>query len=268
MAGLSFGGYGSAGLAATRPGAGQRIAGTVDPARPLQLYGLNAGPAEATYHNPAYGSNTQQTEIQARPDGTYLQTQRTWDPATGTYRTLGSQTGGHHQRTITRGAGAGGTELEDLDLSDFDAAGNKIPKIPPRELKPPKADRTAAEAAAYGRAKDQIGLNAAAGLKAMQGLMASRGISGSGIEAALSQGIVGDALGGLGEVSRDQAIQGLQRDYAVEDRNLAADVTQRGQDVSALTARNRDIMALMELTRGRRRTGGITPETTVDRWAY
>jgi hypothetical protein len=120
----------------------------------------------------------------------------------------------------------------------------RVPRDPmPGRIKPPdKADRTAAEAAAYGRAKDLIGANAGGALKALQRSMSSRGIRGSGLEAAGLGNVIGGAQGQLGQVARDQAIEGLRRDYAVEDRNFAAELAQRTGDMSYLTnQRGQDI---------------------------
>jgi hypothetical protein len=235
-----------------------RVPGTVDQT-------IGPGGLPQSYTNPQYGANMEQAQIQARPDGTYVQTDRKFDPTTGTYATLGVKEGGGYrkQKTTTEG-GPGG--LDDLNINDYYKAKGMIPNLPPREKPPSQADRTAQEAAAYGRAKDKIGLNAQAGLRAMQGLMASRGISGSGIEAALSQGVVGDAVGQLGEVGRDQAITGLKRDWDVEDRDWAGNIQQRGQDISGLSSRNADVLRLMEATRTRRRDTPAT--TTTENWAY
>lgn len=235
-----------------------KVPGTVDRVNPG-----NQGVMNLT--NPAYMSNRQTTEVQSRPDGTYVQTNRVYDPTTGQYvNTEVKEGGAHRKQTQTQSGGPGG--YEDLDMQDYYAAQNATPNLPPREKPPSQADRTAAEAAAYGRAKDQIGLNAAAGMRAMQGLMASRGISGSGIEAALSGGVVGSAVGQLGEVSRDQAITGLKRDWDVEDRDWAGNIQQRGQDISGLSSKNADAFRLMEMTR-KRRPDQPTVNTT-ESWVY
>lgn len=261
--------YGSGASVSTTPTSNKGIAGTVTPGAGY----LDAGGREQvsnavgseTVHNAPYASNQQEFQVHARPDGTWQQVTRQWDPRTGTYVTGEVQKGGAHKKqTTTRSGGPGG--YDDLDIDDFYRAKGVLPNLPPRELPPSQADRTAAEAAAYGRAKDRIGLNAQAGLRAMQGLMAARGISGSGIEAALSEGTVGAALGQLGEVARDQAITGLQRDWAVEDRDWAGNIQQRGQDISGLNSRNADIFRLMDMTRKRR---ADQPESsTTESWVY
>ncbi len=107
----------------------------------------------------------------------------------------------------------------------------------PRVTGPDPASRTAAEGAAFGRAKDRIGLATQGLIKAVRSNMAGRGISGSSIEREGVSGALNQGAGEVGDVIRDQAIEGLRRDQSVEDRNYSGDITQRGQDLSALQAR-------------------------------
>jgi len=164
------------------------------------------------------------------------------DPYTGAnYRYAGGGGGGS-----SSGSGSGGSGYGSLPpIGNIE---RYLPKEVPRQpmpahvTPPPKADRTAAEAAAYGRAKDQIGQNAGGALKALQRQMSARGIRGSGLEAGGLSALIGTAQGQLGQVSRDQAIEGLKRDYQVEDRNYAGDLTQRTGDMGWLTTeRGQDI---------------------------
>jgi hypothetical protein len=165
------------------------------------------------------------------------------DPYTGAnYRYAGGG-GGSSSSGSGSGGGGGRTSLPPVGQIE-----QYLPKEVPRQpmpahvAPPPKADRTAAEAAAYGRAKDQIGMNAGGALKALQRQMSARGIRGAGLEGAGLSALIGTAQGQLGQVSRDQAIQGLQRDYAVEDRNYAGDLSQRTGDMGWLTTeRGQDI---------------------------
>ncbi len=103
--------------------------------------------------------------------------------------------------------------------------------LPPRIEHPSRVDRSAAEAAAFGRAKDTVGQSTQGALKALRRQMSARGISGSGLESAGISDVVTRGEGELGDVARDQAIEGVRRDYAEADRNYAGDLSQRGEDV-------------------------------------
>jgi hypothetical protein len=155
----------------------------------------------------------------------------------------------------------------------FDAALVKaqsiLPQIPPRETLPPQvkgpsqADRRAGESAAFARAKDRIGMTSQGAGKSLRALMSRRGLAGSGIEAGELGNLVSDARGQLGDVIRDQSIEGLRRDQAVEDRNYAGDISQRttdmgfntgqrGQDINAEIAKVSQLPSLIALMmRGR-----------------
>lgn len=100
------------------------------------------------------------------------------------------------------------------------------------------AEDLAAQDAAFGRAKDRVGAIGRAGLTGLREAMASRGILGSGIEAAGTGQVFGEAAGGLGEVARDQAIASYQEAGKRADRN----VTKRGQDMGYLQS----LMGLMK----------------------
>lgn len=125
---------------------------------------------------------------------------------------------------------------------------------------PTQADRRAAEAAAFARAKDRIGQTGAGAMTALTRSLGRRGLSGSGIEGAQIGSLVSGLRGQLGDTIREQTLQGLARDQAVEDRNYAGDIsqrttdmgfgtTQRGQDIQAMGQRASSIPALMSLYR-------------------
>lgn len=153
------------------------------------------------------------------------------DPTTGIQYNFGPGPAGG------AGGGAGGyAKLPSMsELEPYLA--ERVPRdtMPARIAPPDPADRAAAEAAAYGRAKDLIGKNQGGALKSLQRSMSARGIRGSGLESAGLSDIIGAAQGQLGQVARDQAIEGLKRDYAVEDRNYAGDINQRAQTMNYMT---------------------------------
>lgn len=102
---------------------------------------------------------------------------------------------------------------------------------PPREHGAGPEDRTAAESAAFARAAERIGAVGRGNLAGLRNQMTRRGISGSGLEAKGVADVQNNTAGQLGEVIRDQAIEGLNRDEAIDDRDFAAGVAQRGQDI-------------------------------------
>lgn len=97
-------------------------------------------------------------------------------------------------------------------------------------------DNTAANAAAYASAKDQVGQSSRGALTGLAGAMAGRGIVGSGVEGRGQVGIVNQGQEQMGEVSRglaeNQANQAEQNALA----SYQGDVTQRGQDIGNLNA--------------------------------
>lgn len=116
--------------------------------------------------------------------------------------------------------------------------------LPPRIVAPVRADNSAAEAASFARAKDRIGMTGQGAMKSLQSLMSRRGLAGSGIEGREMGDLVSGVRGQLGDVVRDQTIEGLRRDNAVEDRNYAGELGQRATDVGFETnTRGQDIQA-------------------------
>lgn len=93
----------------------------------------------------------------------------------------------------------------------------------------PNAD--AARAAAYARAKDQTGQSMNAAFETLRNQYAGTGNAGGfqqGAGRMLSKGV-----DKMGDVTREQLIQDLNRSAQVSDRNYQGDITQRGQDMSA-----------------------------------
>ena len=102
---------------------------------------------------------------------------------------------------------------------------------PPREVGKGPEDRTAAESAAFARAGERIARIGKGNLSALRSQMTRRGISGSGVEKSLVTENANSTAGLLGEVVRDQAIEGLRREQEIDDRDLQAGIAQRGQDI-------------------------------------
>lgn len=172
-------------------------------------------------------------------------------------------------RRSSGGGGGGGDDGGGAGFN-FDEAMAKINPLlppvpdkieaPPRIVGPTRADSSAAEAAAFGRAKDRIGKIGGGAMQSLTRMMGRRGLGGSGIEGkAIGQSVEG-LRGELGDVVRDQTIEGLKRDWQVEDRNYAGDLgqrsndmgfatTTRGQDINAAQGRTSSIPALLSLLR-------------------
>jgi hypothetical protein len=154
---------------------------------------------------------------------------------------------------------------EDLTITDYRGAFREMPALPPRESvgrvgNMTMTDRTAAEDAAYGRARDQVGDEARGALTSLSDEMSARGLGGAGLEGALTGGILQKGQGQLGEVNREQAIDRMKRADEIQSQNyqgdllqraanLSANVGQRGQDIGNNQSSVSNAMRLMELLR-------------------
>jgi len=103
-------------------------------------------------------------------------------------------------------------------------------------------DRTAANAAIFARAKDQVGQTSRGALTGLAGAMAGRGILGSGVEGRGIQSVINSGQGQLGDVTRQNAIT----DADISEQNALAsyqgDITQRGQNIGLLDSqRGQDV---------------------------
>lgn len=91
-----------------------------------------------------------------------------------------------------------------------------------------------ADQAAMTTAKEQGGERLAASLKGLHGLMAERGITGSGIEAANTRGLVGGNLQDMATTQRGLIQNRATRAAQVADRNFAAQQAANAQKIQAL----------------------------------
>lgn len=121
------------------------------------------------------------------------------------------------------------------------------PQVSREAIQPPTApgvpqiqapDMTAANAAAFARAKDQVGQTARGALTGLAGAMAGRGTVGSGVEGRGMSSIINAGQGQLGDVSREQAISGANLAQRNAELGFTGGITQRGQDLAAIQARN------------------------------
>lgn len=104
-----------------------------------------------------------------------------------------------------------------------------------RETPSTMNDRTAAESAAFGRAKERIGKVGKSAIDSLKDKMSSMGMGGSTAEARGVADVTNSAQGEMGEVIRQQAEDHLDRADQIDDRNLTAGLTQRGQDIGQNT---------------------------------
>jgi len=117
----------------------------------------------------------------------------------------------------------------------------------------PMVDTTAAQEAAFGRAKDRVGQNLRAGVMTLGDIGASTGqnVTGGTNPALMREmaQIAGQATGGLGDVVRDQAIEQARQGLQVAGMNQQAALTGRGQDIgleeAQMQSRNQILAALL-----------------------
>lgn len=121
-------------------------------------------------------------------------------------------------------------------------AGTWTPEsVMPRQASPvTRVDTSGARAAEFARAKDQVGQTTAGAITGLRSAMAGRGTLGSGSEGSSIAGIINAGQGQLGEVSRDAAIKGAGAAEHAADMTYQGDITQRGQDIGAAEARDRN----------------------------
>jgi len=262
-----------------RPGfAGSGWGGTYQPptAPPLRTNPIGQTPAGGTTTggvNPGGFTN-----VGANPTGGYGQapgtapvpgvspTGKTWDvDPTGMatpYTPQANPWGG------TDWTGGEGTNIVDLNMQrimalmkQFGVMGGPQQPIgrespgpaPPREVPTLMADRTAAEQAEFGRAKERIGQIGGGAMAALKDRSTAGGRANSGLEAKDAREITAQTQSGLGDVVRDQALDAMARHDQIDDRNLAAGLTQRGQDLGvrsgdyqgAIQQRGQDYNALL-----------------------
>lgn len=120
--------------------------------------------------------------------------------------------------------------------------------VPPRETGDDSA-WGAMLAGQMGAAKDNAAAAVGAARRALINNMTQRGIGGSGIEGKNERAIQIAGAGQLGAAGRDIATQTAARTASVNDRNYSGDITQRGQDIQASTARMSMLPSLLGLFR-------------------
>ncbi len=93
-------------------------------------------------------------------------------------------------------------------------------------------DRTAANAATFARAKDDVGAQSRASLDALAGEMGAQGMAGGGGQMQATRDVINAGAGHLGDVTRENAIQDAQIGADFAKTSYEGGIAQRGQDVA------------------------------------
>lgn len=99
-------------------------------------------------------------------------------------------------------------------------------------------DTSAAEAASFNKAKDQVGLESSGALAGLRSALGGRGMLGSGLEERGTASLASSAAGNLADVSRQQAVTRADEAQKNAETNFQGDITQRGQDFQKEEAGN------------------------------
>ena len=132
------------------------------------------------------------------------------------------------------------------------AGGGEAPPLPP--LRPPRPinlpgplDEGPAQRAAFGRAAERTADVTQGALRGLDQALGASGFGeapGGGAELAVRGGIIGEGARNLSNVTREQALESLRRGQDVNDRNVGARLTERGQTGTFLTnVRGQDTVA-------------------------
>lgn len=137
------------------------------------------------------------------------------------------------------GGGQGGPPPIDMtQIMDLvkNLKGDPVPRETPPQPLAREADLTpAAEqpsaSLGFARAKDASGRMGAAALRAMRDEMTSRGISGSGVEADMTSGILGDVARGQSDAAFQQSLEADRQGYDAKKTSYQGRLNQRTNDM-------------------------------------
>jgi hypothetical protein len=153
-----------------------------------------------------------------------------------------------HQSAMQRAAWDRQDQMRDSLLSNMNAVGTwgtnappmpriQMQEIPFQSAGSPTAqiqmpDLSAAQNAAFARAKDREGQLAQGALQGLRSQLGGRGLLGSGAEGRGTANIANRGLANLGEVNREQAIQGANANVDAAKLGYQGAIQQRGQDIT------------------------------------
>lgn len=110
-------------------------------------------------------------------------------------------------------------------------SGGAVAPTPVAPIAP--VDMTAANTAAFARAKDQVGQASASAITGLRSALGGRGMLGSGAESRGTASVINRGLGVLGDVSRTQAESGAALAGKAAETNYHGAIAQRDQDIGA-----------------------------------
>lgn len=156
---------------------------------------------------------------------------------TSSYATPGMvnyPSGGYTSRT-------GGTPGQ---VSETDLLGGETAGPMPSTATIAPVDFTAANSAAFATAKDQAAKTADASMTGLTAALQARGMGGAGYEAGEIGKTLSREANTIGEAGRAEAMHEADLKAEASKANLAAEVTQRGQDIGARESKaSRDLAA-------------------------
>lgn len=115
------------------------------------------------------------------------------------------------------------------------SGGPPVPPVP----NVAEVDTSAAQAAAFARAKDRVGQLGAGALAGLRSSLGGRGLLGSGAEVRGAVDVVNRGQGELGDVIREQAIESAALAERTAQANRQAALEQRRQNMQDMQERNR-----------------------------
>jgi len=161
---------------------------------------------------------------QTNQDALYAQMLASLNGAGGSSGVGAGYTGGGSAGIPAR-VGAGGGTSGGTGGGGTGAGGGAYSTVTP-------VDTRAAESAAFGRAKDQVGETSQGALSGLRSALGGRGMLGSGAEYRGTANVFNKGQQQLGDVSRGLAIKGAENAQENAQTNYAGGLTQRGQNMN------------------------------------
>lgn len=208
----------------------------------------NAGTANGTGAGAAVKAAASEAGLPS-PGQQYSSLQGLFGAAAGAPGTPGA--GGGNAPTIGYPGASGGASSS---LTGLTAAAMEHGSGPAGAPTLAPVDTTAAQSAAFGKAKDQVGLETSGALTGLRSALGGRGMLGSGLEERGTAAVANKGQGELGDVSRQAAVTSADLANENAKTNFQGGITERGQTLASEAAANS--LASGERTAGY--TGAIT----------
>lgn len=220
--------------------------------------GLGAGSSLITgdRNNRTISVGTQRQDPLGRMANVQTKLNQTWDPQTGTWKTASSQqdqvpTSPYGEGFGASGSGAPGGRIlnsqgqqllqqvmQGLQSPQQVGQAPQVSAGAPVSLNtgPIAATEQAANAAAFGQAKDAAANTARASLNALQGELMRRGLTGGGYEAGQIGNTLANESDQLGKVIAGQAQNQYERAAQIANEQYQGELGQRAQDIGVSEA--------------------------------